>query len=652
MAIWFSDHRTPLPIRGMGNGNLSVWFEGASLFSIRAGYSTPHICSMAPDFGGAYHELETLQTGDGKGLRHRLFYSNTILEMPTRAMCDLLITDLQPEEMNVLIRRFEGISALCWRMSIPSYVRAVFHPAYRFGKHRADTLFLTVPAGTPFENGMATVKEQTVALVFSGTFRYDPMDHTVRYGGDLAELYFLCCDDAKEMARMADRLLEAFCQYGDGFDLHPIYGKTVGDYSDITDSLSPVLPLLAMQSQDGGVVASHREPYAAAADLPALTDLFLCSDRSDAAMRMLLCWTAAQEEMGFIPAHLLCGKSAVCEGGQLDYSATAAYLLAATRLFSALNPQGKEGTVLFRGMRTAFSGLMQGFREGMLPFSSRTAAFDAGILGRELLFQGSAEVTALGIHAAQAFIAFCQSSGKRAAKDEKGYRRILAEAVKSYEKNFTFKGKICRNAPRLETLVRRPRFIRGVCTLCQREGAYPFEDHLELDKYGRYLCRRCFATRRGAPEETDPAKRYTSPRATLIAALLLGSSAAMKEIPLLAMSYTKRYHDPQAALPLREADTDPLMLLTLQARREELCAVLQENEKLLSKVVAQAAHFGFSPITEKVAEALVDFLLDGVRAILAEESEEGTLSALLYDTVSLGAHHTAGSTALYLLAST
>jgi hypothetical protein len=244
-----------------------------------------------------------------------------------------------------------------------------------------------------------------------------------------------------------------------------------------------------MQSREGAVIASHREPFANAADLPALTELLLEEGRPDAALRMLLFWTAEQR---FISARVRCDGGASASG-QTDAAATAAYLLAATRYMERANPTGKEEELLFRGMRTALSLLMKDFREGMLPFSTRTAAFDAGMLGRELLFQGSSEVTALGICACKAFFAYCKASGRRAAKEADGYQKTLLEAEANYEKNYSHNGSIARNAPRREALIRRLRFIRGVCTLCQREGAYPFEDTLELDKYGRYLCRRCFA---------------------------------------------------------------------------------------------------------------------------------------------------------------
>ena len=535
----------------------------------------------------------------------------------------------------------------------------MYHPSYRFGKLRADALFLTVPAGTAFDSGMTVLREQTAVLVFAGTLRYDSADGVIYYGGDLGELYVLLHSDPKDAVRAADRLLQAFKDFGEIPTAHPVYASafsTEGKHEASSDpvygrafstegkheaSSDPIQGLLMMQSDSGAVVSSHREPLASAGDLPSLTALFLQSGQIDAAARMLSYWTEQSAALGFIPSALACEPDVISPRGQADAASSAAYLWATARYCRATSPTGKAAEELHRGMRSAFASVMQSFREGMLPFGMRTQAFDAGLLGRELLFQGSAEATAVAIAAAREFLDYCNLSGKRAAKEEKGYRQILATAEAMYENNFTYKGKIYRNAPRLETLTRRPRFIRGVCTLCQRDGAYPAEDTLELDKYGRYLCRRCFSTRRGTAEVTDPAMRFCSPRATALAALLTDSPAAIRELTDIALTYARRLRDAKAALPLRESDTDPLLLLALCNRRETLCRLLSEDS---ARQDALRKEMNLSSTASP--EAVIDGLTAAVREVLTLSCEDGTLSALLCDTASLGARHAAGSTAL------
>lgn len=641
MAIWFSNSSAPLPICTIGNGTLSIWTEGVSFYSVRAGYTSPHVCSLSPDFSGGYYELETFPATDASVGRYRLFYSSAVLEMHTRTICDLQIVDRLMTEDSALIRSLDGSSSLDWRLNIPGYVKTVYHPSYRFGRNRASALFLTVPAGTPFENNYATMREQNLVIILWGALNYNPAEQSVRYGGDLGAFCFLPFDDPVDMIHKADRLLDLVYDFG----MTPFYAAEVEN--ETSQDHHRLAPIEAMQSREGAVIASHREPFSCAADLPALTELLLDSDRSDAALQMLLYWTAEQR---FAAPRVRC-DGVECNVALPDAASVASYLLAATRYMMRDNPTGKEGDLLFRGMRSALSLLMKEFREGMLPFSTRTAAFDAGLLGRELLFQGSSEVTALGIRACKEFFAYCQAGGKRAAKDADGYRKTLIEAETYFEKNFSHNGSIARNAPRRETLLRRPRFIRGVCTLCQREGAYPFEDTLELDKYGRYLCRRCFATRRGTPEETDPAKREFSPRADLIAALTVDSKTALANVPTIALAYARRLQEPKAALPLREADTDPLLLLTLKRKRTELCALLQADENALATLSETAGTLGFVPRigARMTPEGLLDYLTNSVRTILEKEAEGDTLPALLCDTAPLGARHTAGATALYLL---
>ncbi|MBQ8382601.1 MAG: hypothetical protein IJX47_05270 [Clostridia bacterium] len=649
MALWFSNSDTSLPMLPVGNGQLLLWEEGVTLYSLRMGYSAPHLLTMTPDFGGAYHEIDTQRIPTGGGFRHRLYYGDETIGMPTRTLCDLQITDLLSADRPIFLRRLDGINRLSFRLTLPSYVRKVYHPSYRFGKMRADTLFLTVPAGTAFDSGMATLRERTAAVVFCGTLRYDPSDGTVYYGGDLGEMYVLACDDPKEMIRVGDELLQAFCNFAELPFLHPFYGRAFQEASDHAQSSATDAAgdLLAMQSASGAVVASHREPFAASADLPSLTALFLQSGRREAALRMLLYWTEQAERIGFVPALLSCDADAVCPQGQPDAASTASYLLAAARFCRKASPSGREADLLYRGMRSAFSSLMQSFRDGMLPFGTRTQAFDAGLLGRDLLFQGSAEVTAPAIRAGREFTEYCRESGRRTAKEERGYSLILSEAADSFESNFTVKGKLCRNAPKLETRTRRPRFIRGTCTLCQRDGAYPAEDMLELDKYGRYLCRRCFVTRRGEPEETDPAKRYSSFRATAQAALTIDSGAALSELGSIAATYLRRLRDPKAALPLRESDTDPLLLLALRTRRDAMVKLLTEDAPAFEALRRDA-----DLPSETSPEAAFAALSDAVQKILLGEREDGTLPALLCDTVPLGARCAAGATALAALALT
>ena len=649
MAIWFSNADTPLPMLPLGNGKLLLWEEGATLYSLRTGYSAPHLFTMAPDFGGVYHEIDTQRLPMGGGSSHRLYYSDEMIGMPTRTLCDLQITDYLLPDRPIFLRRLDGINKLSFRLTIPSYVRKVYHPSYRFGKMRADTLFLTVPAGTAFDNGMATLQERTTALVFCGTLRYDPTDDTVYYGGDLGELYVLACDDPKEMIRDGDELLQAFRSFAEVPFRHPFYGSAFQETSGDADSpvADTVCALLAMQSASGAVVASPREPFAASADLPSLTALFLRVGQTQAARRMLLYWTEQAEKIGFIPALLPCDADAVCPPGQQDAASTASYLLAAARFCRETTPVGRDADQLYRGMRSAFSALMQSFKEGMLPFGTRTQAFEAGLLGGDLLFQGSAEVTALAICAGREFTEYCLENGKRIAKEEKGYSFILAEASDSFESNFAVKGKIWRNAPKLEVRTRRPRFIRGTCTLCRRDGAYPVEDMLELDKYGRYLCRRCFAARRGTPEETDPAKRYASFRATALAALAIDSMVALSELARIASAYRRRLQEPKVTLPLRESDADPLLLLALKTRRDLLAGVLAEDPEAFAALRSEA-----DLPSETTPEAAIDALADAVKKILISEREDGALSALLCDTVPLGARCAAGSTALTVLALT
>ncbi|MBQ7354244.1 MAG: hypothetical protein IJW62_01845 [Clostridia bacterium] len=635
MAVWKSDGNTSLPLLPLGNGKLLIWEEGAGLYNVRAGYSSPHLFSMTPDFGGCYHEVESAPLIDGRGMRHRLYYSTETIGIPSRTLCDLELIDSIEESEPIFVRRVEGITDFRFRLSIPSYVRTVYHPSYRFGRLRADTLFLTVPVGTGFDSGLATIREQTVALVLSGGLCYDPSDSTVCSGMEPGELSILWYDDPGELVRAADRLLQSFRDRG--WD-EAADGKTVSDSAD------PVDYLLAMQAECGAVVSAQRVPYAIATDLPAVCRLFLQSGHTDVARRMLLYWTRQTERLGFVPSVLLCGDHAACPPCRSDASAEAAYLLASVDLCENVSLDDREGTLLYRSMREAFASLLHRFREGMIPFDPHMQAVEAGLLDLELLSQGSAEATALSIRAAEAFAAYCQARRLRIAKDNKGYLAILQDAVCRYEKNFLLKGRVMRNAPKLEAVTRRPRFIRGICSHCRRSGAYLAYDTLELDKYGRYLCRRCFADCRNLPERTDPALRICAPRATVLAALLTETPAAMEQLLWLAVEYDHRRHSAESPLSMREGEVDALLLLALCQRSDALVRLLSEDGEAFARLQREVEPAAQTP------EALLELLTDSVRQILQWESNRGSYSALLYDIIPLGAATSASATALATIA--
>ena len=93
MALWFSNSAKSPPMIPLGNGKFLLWEEGAAIYSFRGGYSAPHLFSMLPDFKGVYHEIDTARIADSSALFHRLYYSEEMIGITTRSVCDLQITD-------------------------------------------------------------------------------------------------------------------------------------------------------------------------------------------------------------------------------------------------------------------------------------------------------------------------------------------------------------------------------------------------------------------------------------------------------------------------------------------------------------------------------------------------------------------------------
>lgn len=645
MKVWYSDSTEESPLQPLGNGKILAWMQGADLFSLRMSDSAPHLCAMYPEFSGSYHEISTLPSTDRGERKTKLFYTAQTLEAPSRMLCDMEITDTAVEGKPIFRRRLDGISPLCWKLVLPSYVRCVYNSNYRFGKKRADAIFLTIPAGTPMESGLTTMQEQSVVLILCGALRYDAVNSTIYYTGDVAELYFLSADDPSEMIKEADYRITSFSALPDVYD----WQEPDGD----ADSAKQLLySLQAMTAKNGITVASQREPFGLASDLPAMAEVFALAGEEDRVRTMLLTWSRAVCENDRFPMRLLADRSMELNGTLPDYTGAASYLLAASRAMAKGIAQGREADRIFRGMRHTFTFLLQGIKEGMLPFSAYDRCMEAGILGRELLFQGSAESTALAIAAAKAYLQYCDQSGRRVAHDSGKYRLILSDAEASYEAHFVRGKRFYRNSPALEGLTRRPRFIRSICVLCQQKGAYPFEEMLELDKYGRYLCRRCFSNDRNSPEAVDPGKRYASMRAVAMASIFGLSQTALTELCDYAMEYAKRNMSEKASLPVREGDTDPLILLALWKNRDRLLALWNQETALLHRLLSEARECGLvlSDDSGEWAEELWIWLIRAMREHLQSLMDRGVCSALLCDKQPLGCRSAAGMTALCYLA--
>lgn len=643
MAITYSGHSESPTLFPLGNGRLLVWEEGASIYSLQNGYSSPHLCSLSPALGGRYYEVETRHLAAHSAICHRLYFSDEILQLPTRQICDLQMIDLLPREEGIFLRRFEGIAGAEFQLSLPPYVRAVYHPSYKLETLRADLLFLTVPCGVAFQRGMVTLREHTVMLILNGALQYDPMQMTIRFLGDQGELCLVQADDPKEAIRKGELLVKAYRQMGDSLEEHPYFEKIFSALADRSYEQSPDLwaGLGAMQSTDGGVIASLREPYAKAADLPALTACWALQKQTARVERMLLRWSLQVEEKGFVPTAISCSEDVLYPGNREEPLSAAAYLWSTAYFARRYRMDPSTAELLYRGMRRAYSTLMQAFREGMLPFGAEMQAFEAGLLGDSLLFQGSAEVTSLAIAAGDEFAAYCRENSKRTAKSEQGYREILESAKAQMDTHFAHGGKICRNAPRLESLIRRPRFLRGICWVCRKEGAYPVEDQLELGKYGQYLCRRCAARHRTAEIDVDPARRHCSPRSTAAVALGKASPTAIGELLLYAADYC----NPTRPLPLREADTEPLLLLALRTHRDELLATLTQDPHQWKRLCQMA-----DLSADATLQDVLDRLTEAVAHVIRSVCQQGMLPDLLIGTEPSGSPCRAGSTALALWA--
>ncbi len=569
MAIWYSDARGDAPLWSMGGGKWLILGENASLCGVRGGYSAPPLLSLLPQIGG-YYEVDSRQSADGRQAVHRLFYSDPILEAPTRDLCDLHLTDSLSADGAVFTRRITGLSPIRFVLQFPGYVRATYHADYRLPGGRRNLLFLTIPAGTAYENGVVSGTEHTYALILQGDLTYESDPRRLYFEGEFATLSLLPADDPSDFVKRAGELIMA--------DVFSADEKTETEQP----SSPALLALTALQSAAGGILADRRTPYAMVFDLPALTAALLRHERREECTRMLLFWTDAVEHAKSVPGRLLCANDVIAPPAPVDGATAAAYLLAVASYCQRVMPTGKIRARMIRGMRIAARQLYSSLKAGMLTFGTACPAFSRGILPGELLFQGCAEHSALAIAAGRAYLAYDELSAFLNASDRVRVAQMTETVAMSLDANFAGADQYYRNAPRLEALTRRPRFLRWICTNCQSQGAYPAEEWLEADAGGRYLCRRCLADRPKHPPRIDPALRRASVTACASVALLTDSPSACRAVETEALAYMRRTDHPDRLLPMREGEGDLLLILALRKLGKappdleaEICARIQ-----------------------------------------------------------------------------
>lgn len=581
----------------MGNGKMLVYLSGLSLWSLHCGYTAPSFFSLSPDLDGGYYKCDSVRLSDRTVIRHKLWCASD-------AVCDVTVTDRLAVGEALFLRTLTGKTPLRLRLELPGYVRAAAVEDYHLFHTDADALFCDIPVGTPFEHKQVLLEEANLALYLCGDLHFEEGGRVIAFDGGCGHI--LIVDSRNRMAalKLADGLLARLRSGEDPSECLLFWFEQSSERSRcfegekraiLTEKLGDmVLALTSMQSACGAILSDTWHPYAKASDLPLLTAALLKLDRYDDAKRMI-CYWAEQigNECEGISPYLGCEAQTVHFGNRLDGASLAAFLLASVLLVESA--QAKADTeadmILYPKMRKAFTLTAKCAQDGMIPFSGTEDCFDSGILNRDCIFHGSTSATAMAIAAAMRYMAYCERSGHKMARETKRYLALIEEGIVNFDKHFGGDRIYYLNAPELDEKAHKPRFIVGICPKCAGTGAFDAVEGLELDSNGRYRCKRCLSAHR-----KDEEKRMTeqigfqsleSLDATASVALWMPEPYSRKALDMAASVYRKAI-DGEIAMPKRSAGTDAMLVLAAQRHSDP-------HEALFRRMLIDHAELDIDP---------------------------------------------------------
>lgn len=507
MTVYESDSGLSLPLNPFGNGKLLIWQAGVSIWSLHCSYTAPSFLSLFPDTAGGYYESESECLHEQAIMRHRLRYTAAGLDTSAQTgREELVIEDRLANGEGIFLRSIEGEVPFRFQLALPGYVRSAVVEDYRLLGCDADALIGQLKCGIAPDQ-LPLFQER--ACPIAGALK----DSLVRL-----------------TKRQATRVCDAVSALG------------------------------SMQASNGMILTDVWHPYAKAIDLPMLTAALLSVGMTEQAAKMIDCWASAMGVNGDgIPPILYADGQAERFTRSCDSHATAAFLLAAVLVAEAAGGKWEDDRTdaLYRKMRKAFTLVMHHLVGGMLPFSVSDACFEAGILDRDALMQGSAVATAVAITAAERYIAYCEHSGRKIARESERYLEQLTAAREAFEHHFGGEPLYSLNAPELEEKVRSDRFLRGICPNCSKEGAFEAIEPLKLDRTGRYRCRRCLSKR--SADRSNVQLRVSSVDASAVIAFWMSLPFSEKAIEQTSQFYRNSIGQSDT-LPKRSGASDAMLL--------------------------------------------------------------------------------------------
>ena len=452
-----SSHKSfasPLPL---GNGRALIFVNGTSIPAI-GNYETV-FASLFADFEDKYFECKTTKGSLSLSVMHELYTSS--LDSPDARVCDLLLPC-----KDIFIRSVESNVALSFKLLIPDGVKATYNQRYKIG--RTLTPSLTLDVGTRrvmlFTLGDAMISPCNKRITY---VNFSPGEAKIIavYGG-LNECATLSAYAKREFS------LQNIA------DINSL-GLSLG--RKIFDGIKPSYRqsahiLMAMQKENGGLIASFSERYISAGAANAIVNAFIKLKLYENARRVIVFFLDRyKESSGF--------ASRYSDTSPLSSENAFASSLSVVKAIFSYADRCDVGIlrVAHKFIRDTINASIKAISSSSLPASSDHFVFRSGMLDSSHIFDGIVFSTLDFISVSKKFISYY-------GEDEiASLRSILSTIEEKFPTSFIDNGR-CRINHLCSGAIRKPRFTFGVCPICLEEHGINELTSLEASKSGGYLC--------------------------------------------------------------------------------------------------------------------------------------------------------------------
>lgn len=508
-----------------------VYLRGSEISEIyTGGYTSAPFLGVSSDFGELYDHTKSERVSDSATLRHsifsRIYHNISRGDRITKIIEDARIVDLVSYTSDIFIRYCENIRPFALNFSIAPYVRKSLYKGYRIGRKNYDVLCLVLPKGVGFYKNLSTVRETKMLVIADGDAKFTADGNSVDILAGKSRLIFVSGsgEECIKNARVALDDRSYFEGDSEIADESERYVREILSRTDNEDEKEALLLLLAHQSREGGVLASHSEMVIRMQSVRQIVGAFLKFGLADRARRVLefFCNRFKRDKTFY---QVYGSFDSQYEEYFSNFSLSCARLMSAMLDFAQYIGSPEFIKENFAMMKSAMYAQLGECSLGMMPFSGSERDISDGILECGVQAHGSLEATIESADAILRFTEFCKENSITIHNDNGSAARRALAMIESSLKYFAHGNRISLNAPERASSVKKPRFIYGDCDMCRLGLSHVYYGELELCGNGIYVCPSCY--RQSEDDELDlKGEKCFTPQASAI----LLSSRRVREL--------------------------------------------------------------------------------------------------------------------------